>query len=110
MKKDIGLGLKPPEKECEDPKCPWHGKMSVRGRVFEGVVKSAKSHDTAIIEIRSANYVPKYQRYEKRRSKINAHNPPCIRAREGDRAVAVECRPLSKTKHFVVVSVRKGGK
>ncbi|MBN2042515.1 MAG: 30S ribosomal protein S17 [Candidatus Aenigmarchaeota archaeon] len=109
MKKDIGLGLKPPEGKCEDPKCPWHGKMPVRGRVFEGVVRSAKNHNTVRVEWGFHDFIQKYQRYEKKKSKVSAHNPPCIRAREGERVVIAECRSLSKTKHFVVVH-KKGEK
>ncbi len=109
MKKDIGLGLKPPQGECEDPKCPWHGKMPVRGRVFEGIVKSAKTHNTVRVEWGFHDFITKYQRYEKKKSKVSAHNPPCIKAREGEKVVIAECRSLSKTKHFVVVQ-KKGEK
>ena len=102
MKKDIGVGVKPPEKECKDINCPWHGKISVRGRVFQGSVRSAKSHNTVIVEWGYHRFVPKYERYERRKSRAVAHNPPCIHAREGEMVVIAECRPISKTKHFVV--------
>lgn len=102
MKKDIGVGVKPPEKECEDINCPWHGQISVRGRVFQGSVRSAKSHNTVIVEWGYHRFVPKYERYERRKSSAVAHNPPCIHAREGEMVVIAECRPISKTKHFVV--------
>jgi len=36
-------------------------------------------------------------------SRITAHNPPCIAARRGEKVKIAECRPLSKTKSFVVV-------
>ena len=36
-------------------------------------------------------------------SRITAHNPPCIDAKTGDKVKIAECRPLSKTKNFVVV-------
>ncbi|MBN1455027.1 MAG: 30S ribosomal protein S17, partial [Methanomicrobia archaeon] len=42
----------------------------------------------------------------KRQSKIHAHNPPCINAKVGDIVKIAECRPLSKTKSFVVVEKR----
>jgi ribosomal protein S17 len=54
--------------------------------------------------MRYDQYVPKYERYERRKSRIVVHNPECIRAREGDVVVVAECRPLSKTKSFVVVA------
>lgn len=105
--KTIGLDVNPPEKKCEDLKCPWHGKISVRGRAFKGIVRSAKSHSTAIVEWGYHYYFPKYERYERRKSRVVAHNPPCIRAREGDHVMIAECRPISKIKHFVVVGMIK---
>ena len=102
-KKDLGLGLEQPKEKCNDLKCAWHGRVSVRGRVLRGKVKSAKAHGTVIVEWGYHRYVPKYQRYEKSKSSVTAHNPPCIRAKEGDSVVIAECRPLSKTKCFVVV-------
>ncbi|RLI40477.1 30S ribosomal protein S17, partial [Candidatus Bathyarchaeota archaeon] len=44
-----------------------------------------------------------FKRYERRRSLIPAHNPPCINAKEGDTVRIAECRPISKTVSFVVV-------
>ncbi len=105
--KTVGLDISPPEKKCEDVRCPWHGKLSVRGRAFKGVVRSAKAHSTAIVEWGYHYYFPKYERYERRKSRVTAHNPPCIRAREGDHVIIAECRPISKTKHFVVVGMTK---
>jgi len=105
MKSDIGVGVNPPEKECQDPRCPWHGKTSVRGRVFQGSVRSAKSHSTVIVEWGYHRFVPKYERYERRKSRVPAHNPPCIHAREGDLVIAAECRHISKTKCFVIVGL-----
>jgi small subunit ribosomal protein S17 len=52
-------------------------------------------------------YVPKYERYLNRRSKVKAHNPVEISAKEGDTVIIKECRPISKTKKFVVVEVIK---
>ena len=105
-KKSIGLDMKAPEKPCEDRKCPWHGQLPVRGRVFEGVVRSAKSQNTAVVEWGYHRYISKYKRYERRSSRVVAYNPPCVHAREGANVVIAECRPVSKTKTFVVVGVR----
>ncbi len=68
-----------------------------------GTVVSNKMDNTVVIERQHMKMVPKYQRYEKRRSKIHAHNPPCIGAKIGDIVTIAECRPISKTKSFVVV-------
>lgn len=106
-KKGIGIPISPPEKECRDERCAWHGSLPVRGRVFKGKVRSAKSHNTVIIEYGYHRFIRKYERYQRQKSRITAHNPPCIRAREGDSVVIAECRPISKTKHFVVVGMQK---
>ena len=105
--RNIGVpGVNPPERECEDPFCPFHGKISVRGRIIEGIVVSAKMHRTVVVQRDYLKYDPKYKRYEKRRSRIHAHNPPCINAKEGDKVKIMECRPLSKTVSYVVIFKR----
>ncbi|MCD6496033.1 MAG: 30S ribosomal protein S17 [Candidatus Aenigmarchaeota archaeon] len=108
MKSSIGLGVDAPKEACEDVNCPWHGKLPVRGKVIEGKVVSSKSALTVIVERKYAHMIPKYQGYERRRTRLSVHNPPCMNARRGDRVLIAECRPISKTKSFVVVSKTKG--
>jgi small subunit ribosomal protein S17 len=90
---------------CTDPKCPHHGSLRVRGAVLQGKVASARAAKTAVVVVPHARLVRKYERYEKRRSKIHAHVPPCTPVREGDRVEIAECRKLSRTKAFVVTKV-----
>jgi len=99
----MSLTFKKPKKSCNDKNCPFHGTLSVRGRVFEGVVATSKMDKTAIIEREYLQFSPKFVRYEKRRGHIPSHNPPCINAKEGQHVKIVECRPLSKTVSFVIV-------
>ena len=106
---NIGIDAKPPKETCSDNKCPWHGHVKIRGQVLEGKVVSAKAYKSAVVEIEYLHYVPKYERYERRRSKITVHNPECIRAKEGDIVRIGETRPLSKTKHFVIFEIVKRG-
>jgi len=101
--RDIGYEVKPPEKECEDPDCPFHGTLPIRGKILEGTVVSDKMSNTVIVERNYLQFFPKYERYERRRSRIAAHNPSCMDAKVGDKVKIAECRPLSKTKHFVVI-------
>jgi len=101
--KDIGIEVREPGKECEDINCPFHGKLSIRGEILEGVVVSDKAQKTVVVQRSYVRKVRKYERFEKRESKIHAHNPPCINAKVGDVVKIAECRPLSKTKSFVVV-------
>ncbi len=98
-----GLGIEPPKEKCSDRNCPFHGVLSTRGRVFIGTVVSDKMSKTVVVEREYVHKVPKYERYERRTSKLYAHNPPCINARAGDKVKLMECRRLSKTKAFVVV-------
>ena len=100
---DIGLGVKKPEGACNSEHCPFHGHLKVRGRIFKGRVVSTKSANTAIVEWNYYHYVPKYERYERRKTKVAAHCPKCIEATFGDTVKIGECRPLSKTKRFVVI-------
>ncbi|MBI4149398.1 30S ribosomal protein S17 [Candidatus Woesearchaeota archaeon] len=88
---------------CTDAHCPVHGEVLPRGRRFTGVVTSDRMSKTATVEWAGRKYLPKYERYIKRRTKVHAHNPECINARKGERVIIAECRPLSKTKHFVVI-------
>lgn len=105
--KNIGIKVKQPEKDCQDSLCPFHGSLSVRGKTLEGKVVSSKASRTAIVERDYLNYIPKYERYERRHSRIAAHNPECLSAKEGDKVKIAECRKLSKTKAFVIVEVIK---
>lgn len=101
--KNIGIATKVPEKECKDAKCPYHGELRVRGRTFTGIVISDKMQNTATIEWPRKRFHPKYERFEAKRSRVKAHNPPCINARTGETVKIMETRPLSKTKNFVIV-------
>jgi small subunit ribosomal protein S17 len=81
--------------------------QSTRGATFTGIVKSAKMSKTVTVEWERRKFIPKYERYEKRRTRIKAHNPEHINAKEGDKVVIKETKPISKTKHFIVVEIIK---
>ena len=102
---NIGIKVKMPKRKCEDNNCPFHGSLRCRGRVFTGTVISTKMHKTATVEWERRYFLRKYERFEKRKSKVKAHNPLCMNANEGDVVKIIECRPLSKTKNFVIVDV-----
>ena len=89
--------------DCKDSKCPFHGSLSLRGRQFTGTVISTKMRKTAVIEFERLYFLKKYERYEKRRTRLKVHNPMCINAKEGEIVEVMECRPLSKTKNFVII-------
>ncbi|MFP4111632.1 MAG: 30S ribosomal protein S17 [Candidatus Woesearchaeota archaeon] len=81
--------------------------LKLRGREFVGTVTSDKMRNTVTVSWTRRRYLPKYERYERKMSKIKAHNPESIDAKEGDMVRVMECRPLSKTKNFVVVEIIK---
>ncbi len=95
----------------KNPEEQKHGKLqpknslSLRGRVFTGTVISARMQKTVTVEWERKHFLKKYERYEKRKSKVNAHNPESVNAKEGDVVKIMECRPISKTKNFIVVEV-----
>jgi len=80
----------------------------IRGNIFEGKVVSAKANKTVTVERILTQYLAKYERYMKTKSKIKAHNPVSINAKEGDTVKIGETRRISKTKSFVVMEILKG--
>ncbi len=106
--RNIGLEVdNPPKTDCDDNNCPFHGNIKIRGKVQIGKVVSTKTNKTAAVSWDYLKKVPKYKRYMKKRSKVMAHNPPCINAKEGDIVAIGECRPISKTKSFVIFDIKK---
>jgi small subunit ribosomal protein S17 len=101
--RNIGLNVKAPTKNCNDKNCPFHGSLSVRGQVLNGIVSSIKMQDSILIKREFTHYIPKYERYEKRTSTHSAHCPPCIKVQIGDKVRIAECRPISKTISFVAI-------
>ena len=103
--RNIGIKVAKPAGKCNDGNCPFHGSLKCRGRIFTGTVISVKMQKTAIVEWGHRKFLRKYERYEKRKSSVKAHNPACINASEGNIVKIMECRPLSKTKNFVIVEI-----
>ncbi|MHB1435192.1 MAG: 30S ribosomal protein S17 [Thermoplasmata archaeon] len=101
--RDIGLDVRAPKNVCADPHCPFHGQLSVRGQVLEGVVVSTAMQRTAVVERTLLHYVPKYERYEKRRRRYLAHAPTCLGVPVGHRVRIAETRPLSKVVSYCIV-------
>lgn len=104
--KKTGIAVNPPKDTCEDPRCPFHGTLKIRGNIFTGTVMSDRMQKSIIVEWTGLRFIPKYERYRKTKTRILAHNPKCINAKEGDVVTIGECRPISKTKNFVVLSVK----
>ncbi len=101
------------EVSCDDKFCPIHGSMplKMRGRTFEGAVIK-KLHGRLTIEFERPIYSRKYERYEKRKTKLHARLPKCMEdsIELGDWIKIAETRPVSKMIHFVVMRVIRKSK
>ncbi|OHA32227.1 MAG: 30S ribosomal protein S17 [Candidatus Taylorbacteria bacterium RIFCSPLOWO2_01_FULL_45_15b] len=69
---------------------------------FQGVVVSTKMKDTVVVSVDRYQKIPKYGKYIKATKRYKAHDAGNTK-KEGDRVEIVECRPMSKDKHFRIV-------
>ena len=78
--------------------------ISIRGRKFEGYV-IRKFDKRVTIEFERVNYIKKYERYAKSKTKIHARLPKSLKdtINLGDYIQIMECRPLSKITHHIVI-------
>lgn len=70
-----------------------------RQKVRIGYVVSDKMQKTIVVELEDRRQHPLYGKTIRTNSKVKAHDENEI-AGVGDRVRIVECRPLSKDKHF----------
>jgi len=108
MTRNIGLPVNESKKKIEENEKnnPFNGTLSIRGKIFEGIVINAKANGTVVIQQESPIYFKKFKRFGRSKNKIHAHVPSNINVEEGDYVIAAECRPISKSVSFVVVEVR----
>jgi len=108
MTRNIGLPVKATKKKIieNEKNNPFNGSLSIRGKLFEGIVIDAKAKGTVVIQKELPIYFKKFKRYGRSKNKIHAHVPSNIDVQEGDYVIAAECRPISKSVSFVVVEVR----
>ncbi len=72
--------------------------------VRTGFVESAMRDKTINVVMERRVKHPKYGKYIRRRTKLHAHDEQNI-AKIGDQVEIMECRPISKTKHWRLVRV-----
>ena len=114
MSRNIGIpGVNPPKgKDCSDPNCPYHGNSRIRGKITQGVVVSKKLRNTIIIRRDYVQFIKKYQRYERRNTRLACHLPECLwqEIEVGDFVRVGESRKISKTKAFIILEkISQGG-
>lgn len=76
----------------------------IQKRTLEGTVVSDKMDKTVVVAVQRLTPHPLYGRVLRRTNKYKAHNEGND-ARQGDRVVITECRPLSRGKSWRVVQV-----
>jgi small subunit ribosomal protein S17 len=109
MSRNIGIpGVVPPKskaEDCNDQDCPFHGTTRIRGKIAKGVIVSKKSKNTVIIRRDYVQFIKKYQRYERRNTRLACHLPECLihEVELGDLVRVGESRKLSKSKAFIVL-------
>ena len=75
---------------------------STAKRTLSGVVTSDKMKDTIVVSVQQYVKVPKYNKYVTKNKKYKAHDAGNTK-KIGDKVEIVECRPISKDKHFMVI-------
>ena len=108
MTRNIGLPVKKPTGKLvkNEINNPFNGSLTIRGKLFEGIVINAKAKGTIVIQKESPIYFKKFKRYGRSKNTIHAHVPSNLNVQKGDHVVAAECRPISKSVSFVVVEVK----
>ncbi len=82
--------------------------VRTHGRSYVGRVVSNKMNATVVVSWDRKIYVPKFERYMLKTSKVAAHKPDSISLKEGDMVKIKQCRPISKTKNFMVIENLEG--
>ncbi|MBI4065634.1 30S ribosomal protein S17 [Candidatus Kaiserbacteria bacterium] len=72
-------------------------------QTFTGVVVKTAMKDTATVRVDRFVKNAKYKKYFVRSKKYLAHDPGNTR-KIGDRVIIVATRPISRRKHFMVIS------
>jgi len=70
-------------------------------KVLSGVVVSNKMKDTVVVAVTRFVQHPKYHKFVKRVKRYHAHDPGNTKEM-GDTVEIIECKPISKRKHFKV--------
>ena len=109
MTRNIGISVKKSTKSPinGEKNNPFNGSLSIRGKLFEGIVINTKAKHTVTIEKKSSINFSKFRRYGRSKNRIHAHVPSNLDIEEGDHVIAAECRPISKSVSFVIIEVNR---
>ena len=71
-------------------------------KVLKGIVTSAKSNKTIVVEVTRKFKHPFYEKVIKRTKKYHAHDEQ-NNFKEGEEVSIIECKPISKKKTWEVI-------
>ena len=77
--------------------------VTSRPRLFAGVVVSDKMKDTVVVAVTRFVKHSRYGKYSKRVKRYQVHDPGNTK-KEGDKISIVETKPISRHKHFRIVT------
>lgn len=80
-----------------------HTEVAKLGRILTGVVVSDKMKDTAVVLVNRFVKHPKYGKFMQISKRYKAHDAGNAH-KVGDKVEIKETRPISKDKHFVIVT------
>lgn len=77
---------------------------ATQAKKLEGTVVSTKMQGTVVVVVERYEKHPRYGKFirSNKRYKVDAKAGSC---KEGDKVTIVSCRPISKDKHFKLLSV-----
>jgi small subunit ribosomal protein S17 len=76
---------------------------NTKKQVLKGTVVSNKMQKTIVVDVSRYVQHPKYKKYYTINKKYKAHDVG-NKSQVGEKVEIRECRPISKDKHFIVVS------
>ena len=79
--------------------------MTENKKIRSGVVVSDKMDKSIVVKIETVEKHPLYKRTIRRSKKFKAHDEQ-NQARTGDYVSIIECRPISKTKTWRLLSIK----
>ena len=82
--------------------------QKMAARTLQGTVTSQKMNKTIIVVVARRTKHPKYGKYINLSTKYHVHDEKEV-SKEGDVVLIQECKPISKTKNWMLVDVVKKG-
>ena len=60
--RNIGIDIEKPTRDCNDRNCPFHGQVSIRGKLIQAKLIKTKARHTAVVRKEFFHYIKKYMR------------------------------------------------